>query len=339
MAGKKAIAYPIKLKFVTRMPYFFNGAKDKYDLHKDEIDNILHLLEGEYQVGYVKRKRKFPHGINANSLNEAIREKLKLIPGIEGETNVVFGSFLPPVSGKGEFDFSRYDKLTNFYRLWNYCYGTNAARNGQEIFDQYVRSPKTKQDWEMFIEVQRPKKYEEELVVPSDVFNIIGEIQFGNWAMVYKDMFRLVSAINKKAEIGLYIYIVAADNLKKLMSDGVVSLNDAYRRFKENIENHNITKPVMIVPLDLGFNVNEYDFSSAEAGYEYVCEQIRKLEEIILKNKIKLKQCQNALKERKNETEKIKKKISKINNENKKYGDELLALKNSYKNQEEIEEE
>lgn len=133
--------------------------------------------------------------------------------------------------------------------------------------------------------------------------------------MVYKDMFRLVSAINKQAEIGLYIYIVAADNLKKLMSDGVVSLNDAYRRFKENIENHNITKPVMIVPLDLDFDVNEYDFSSAEAGYEYVCEQIRKLEEKILKNKIKLKQCQNTLKERKNETEKIKKRISKIKNE------------------------
>ena len=52
MAGKKTIAYPIELKFVTRTPYFFNGAKDKYDLHKDEIDNILHLLEGEYQVGY-----------------------------------------------------------------------------------------------------------------------------------------------------------------------------------------------------------------------------------------------------------------------------------------------
>ena len=46
MAGKKTIAYPIELKFVTRTPYFFNGAKDKYDLHKDEIDNILHLLEG-----------------------------------------------------------------------------------------------------------------------------------------------------------------------------------------------------------------------------------------------------------------------------------------------------
>ena len=167
----------------------------------------------------------------------------------------------------------------------------------------------------MFIEVQHPKKYEEELEMPSDIFNIIGEIQFGNWAMVYKDMFRLVSAINKQAEIGLYIYIVAADNLKKLMSDGVVSLNDAYRRFKENIENHNITKPVMIVPLDLDFNVNEYDFSSAEAGYEHVCEQIRKLEDKISKNKIKLKQLKGMQKETKSEVEKTKKNILKIKNE------------------------
>ena len=86
-------------------------------------------------------------------------------------------------------------------------------------------------------------------------------------------------------------------------------------------------------------NVNEYDFSSAEAGYEHVCEQIRKLEDKISKNKIKLKQLKGMQKETKSEVEKTKKNILKIKNENKKCEDELLKLKNLYRNQEEIEEE
>ena len=103
-----------------------------------------------------------------------------------------------------------------------------------------------------------------------NTFNILGEIQFGNWAMVYKDMFRLVSAINKNAQIDLYIYIAATDNLKKIISDGVVGVNAARERFQENIDNHNINKPVMIVPLDIDFDLDTYDFSEAEKGYDEI---------------------------------------------------------------------
>lgn len=69
------------------------------------MNQLLNALKGLFHVGYVRRQKKYIHGISANSLNEAIREKLKGIPGIEGETNVVFGTFLPPVKGKGELIF------------------------------------------------------------------------------------------------------------------------------------------------------------------------------------------------------------------------------------------
>ena len=59
MAGKKTIAYPIELKFVTRTPYFFNGAKVKYHLHKDEIDNILHFFNLTYNYSIIQQNKKY----------------------------------------------------------------------------------------------------------------------------------------------------------------------------------------------------------------------------------------------------------------------------------------
>lgn len=339
MSGKKKIVYPIDLEFNIGAPLFFNNAKDKYIIHKELIDKLLGALKGSFRVGYVKRDRNFVHGINAHSLNEAIREKLKDIDEIQGETDVVFGSFLPPIHTKGEFDFSIYDKESNFYNFWNYCFGKAGVRDGETIVDYYIRDEKTKEEWAVFLETQMPKK-SEDLVVPSDVFNVLGEIQFGNWAMVYKDMFRLVSAINKKAKIDLYMYVAASGKLKKLMSDGVVGFEDACKRFEENVENHNINKPVMIIPLDVAFDIDTYDFSVAEQGYESICEEIAFIEKKIEKKKKDIKRLLAEKKIQKGEElkktgQKLKRaKAAKIMLES-----NLSDLKNKYKEQEEFEDE
>lgn len=344
MSGKKKISYPIDLEFKVGKPIFFGGAEDKYTIHKREIDKIIELMNGIFRVGYVKRDRNYCHGINAHSLNEAVRERLKQVDGIEGETDVVFGSFLPPIHTKGEFDFSIYDKDTNFYNLWNHCYGKEAVRNGDEIIEYCIRDDKTSNEWLAFIEKQKPKKYEENLEIPSDadVFNIIGEIQFGNWAMVYKDMFRLVSAINKKAKIDLYVYVAADGNLKKLMSDGVVGFEDACKRFKENVENHNINKPVMILPLDVAFDLDTFDFSVAEEGYISICDEISKIEKKIdtCKKEIKKEQLKKReCKETANELKKIKDKINRLKKKKQTQEQRLAEVKNMYKSQNEFDEE
>ena len=168
--------------------------------------------------------------------------------------------------------------------------------------------------------------------MPDNIFNVIGEIQFGNWAMVYKDMFRLVSAINKRARIDLYVYVVATGNLLKLMSDGVVSLEDACNRFRENVENHNINRPVMIIPLDLGLEIEEFDFSEAEEGYESVCSQIDFLEKRISKKKQEISKLKS---DNKNLTgvalEKNKKKIVRAQRAKSKAEEDLAVIKNIYK--------
>lgn len=340
MSGKRKIAYPIDLKFTVGEPQYYNSAEDKYKLHKDIIDKIIDSLKGEFHIGYVRRDKKFVHGINAHSLNEAIRDKLSALSDIEGETNVVFGSFLPPIMSKGEFDFAVYDKVSNFYNFWNHCYGKNAVRDGDRFVDYYIRDEKTKTEWEVFIETCKPKQYEEDLVVPDSVFNIIGEIQFGNWAMVYKDMFRLVSAINKRAKIDLYIYVTASGNLKQLMSDGVVGFEDACKRFEENVENHNINKPVIILPLDIDFELESYDFSEAERGYIQICSELDELEKKLAQLKEKLKELKREKKETKSKEKQsaLKNAIECDTQERKQLEQEIKDLKNKYKEMEEFDD-
>jgi len=337
MSGQKKIVYPITFNFTVGNPVFFNNAEDKYELHKDVIDDIIKALDGEFTVGYLTRKKKFIHGINAQSLNEAIRKKLELIPGIQGETDVVFGSFLPTKKMKGEFDFCIYDQESNFYNLWNHCYGkTGAVNNGDDVVDYYIKQSKCEAEWDRFLDERKPQKYVEDLVIPSKAFNLIGEIQFGNWAMVYKDMFRLVSAINKKAKIDLYIYVAANGNLLKLMSDNIVVFKDVCKRFRENVENHNINKPVMILPLDVDFEVNEYNFSEAEDGLKSVSLEIEKCEKKINQYKTRLNLLRAEKKGLKGQLlEKKKKQINSANIKKKEFEQQLENLLNKYKEVEE----
>ena len=99
MSGKKKIAYPIELPFTIQEPILLNNAIDKYQLHKELIDQLLNALKGSFHVGYVRRQKKYIHGISANSLNEAIREKLKGIPGIEGVIlSILVDTFISKIS-------------------------------------------------------------------------------------------------------------------------------------------------------------------------------------------------------------------------------------------------
>lgn len=155
----------------------------------------------------------------------------------------------------------------------------------------------------------------------------------------HKDMFRLVSAINKNAQIDLYIYIAATDNLKKIISDGVVGVNAARERFQENIDNHNINKPVMIVPLDIDFDLDTYDFSEAEKGYDEISREIQELEQKISWNKKKITVLNDKKKNADSEKAKIiKEEIKDLRNEKKHNQQELDELKNLYKISDEIEE-
>ena len=50
MSGKKKIAYPIELPFTIQEPILLNNAIDKYQLHKELIDQLLNALKGSFRI-------------------------------------------------------------------------------------------------------------------------------------------------------------------------------------------------------------------------------------------------------------------------------------------------
>ena len=55
---------------------------------------------------------------------------------------------------------------------------------------------------------------------------VVGELQFGNWALIYKDLFRLLAADNDPG-IDFYIYVAADEKLSSFLSRNTVSFKQA----------------------------------------------------------------------------------------------------------------
>ena len=262
----------------------FCRGKEVFDEHPTFKKKFLNSLNTDIVVGLTERniKGKSSIGVNANSINNSVRNCLKSIDNIEFETSVYYGTFLSQ-NVKSDFDFSIIDKESNYYNLWNYCYGLEARVKGEEIFKQLIISNNKLDDWNSYMSKfdNDDYKYKRDLIVPDYTFNVIGEIQLGNWAMIYKDMFRLVTAINKRAKIDLYIYICANESLSDVISDGTVTYKKAVDKFKENVDNHNINKPVIIVPLDINLSVSEEKRANQILVYRNLVDKVKEYNKVI----------------------------------------------------------
>jgi hypothetical protein len=77
---------------------------------------------------------------------------------------------------------------------------------------------------------------------------IVGEIQFGNWALAYRDFFKVLKA-NVQNSIDCLIYIVPTGNLEKSLSDGIVTFDKTLRIIKDFEKVINV--PVWLVGIDI----------------------------------------------------------------------------------------
>ena len=76
---------------------------------------------------------------------------------------------------------------------------------------------------------------------------IVGEIQFGNWALVYRDFFKVLKA-DVQNSVDCLIYIVPTGELEKLLSEGIVTFD----KTKKIIEEFSkvLTVPIWLIGLD-----------------------------------------------------------------------------------------
>ena len=312
----------------------FCRGKEVFDEHSDFKKKFLDSLNADVAVGLTERKIKGKSllGVNANSINDAVRNCLKSVDNIEFETSVYYGTFLSQ-NIKSDFDFSIVDKKSNYYNLWNYCYGLEARVKGEEIFEQLIINNNKLDDWNSYMSKfdNDDYKYKRDLIIPDYTFNVIGEIQLGNWAMIYKDMFRLVTAINKRAKIDLYIYICANESISDLISAGTVTYKKAVDKFKENVDNHNINKPVIIIPLDIKMHMTDEKRDNQIQNYRNLIDKVEnynkdikklyELEKELNNNDADIKKIKSKIKYRKRNMSKLYSKINKegviINDETK----------------------
>ena len=77
---------------------------------------------------------------------------------------------------------------------------------------------------------------------------IVGEIQFGNWALAYRDFFKVLKA-DVKNSVDWLIYIVPTGNLEKMLSDGIVTF-DKTKKIMEEFSKV-ISVPVWLIGIDV----------------------------------------------------------------------------------------
>lgn len=155
-----------------------NSVKIEKDI-QDYLNNIKDCLHNKnylIQLSIAKKKEGNTQRITANSLNDEIRDKIKVL-----WKDVLFEAI--------------YDNEEN----------------------KFIGAKSAKQGFDFVLSTRNGKiKY------------IIGEIQFGNWALLYYDLLKIIltNLIMKenKTKVSLFIYILATGKLTKRLSDGIVTI-------------------------------------------------------------------------------------------------------------------
>lgn len=216
--------------FISRESFFNNG---KIILHSfsDIEKEFRTAFSKTCSVSTVTRRSKGKDaylGIEADSLNRALRDCIKDIPEINKETHVENGIFFH--STKEGFDFSIYDRQYNIHRLYNYYLGTIGILHGDEkIINLYKKMNYKKKEWRNTIsELQGSNPSNTDLITEKTQLTIAGEFQFGNWALVYRDLFRLLKA-DINPGVDFYIYVTATGRLSQSISDQTVSYDSALK--------------------------------------------------------------------------------------------------------------
>lgn len=226
----------MRTQFCISEECFFNNGRVLLKSMPEVEEKIRRALskEGEIEITerFPKNKPSY-NGIKADSLNKALRKNLKE-ENINGETHVENGVFFHKT--KEGFDFSIYDNDYNESRLYNYYQGSIGILNGDEkIIDVYKKVGYKKKEWKGKIAaMQEVVASNSDIIREKEILTVAGEIQFGNWALIYRDLFRLLNA-DANPGIDFYIYISADDKLSKLLSSNTVSFKNANTVIAENL--------------------------------------------------------------------------------------------------------
>lgn len=247
--------------------YFHHHANKVLKNHVEVFGGLKDCFTSNIQIKTMIRNKKnqaskakeYYKGIEAKDLNIRLRELLKndSTNDIKFEVNEDRGVFYfsAEKGSIGGFDFAIINHLKNITSLRNLCFGELHYENGKKKWDDFLKNnPEL---------IKIAEKLQNTSLKGIDIHYkysdehpplVLGEIQFGNWALAYRDFFKVLKA-NVQNSIDCLVYVVPTGNLESLLSDGIVT----YDKTLEILQSFEkvISVPVWVIGLDIDISMHQ----------------------------------------------------------------------------------
>lgn len=230
--------------------HLHHHARALLDQNPTLIDLLTDCVTGHRDVACTVRKAKRREylGVTADSLNASLKASFHGTGLWSFEATVrdqvIFDSRDLGARVEG-FDFARYDERSNLVRLWNACFGRRALHDGQQLWERVTAN---RTDYAPLVrDILDSGTPGQDLALDPASPTILGEIQFGNWALAYRDLMKLLAA-RAQLEVDLFVYVVADGNLADMISSGTVN----YDKFTAILHEFGdvVTVPTWVVGID-----------------------------------------------------------------------------------------
>lgn len=240
--------------------YFHHHAFEILNTHRTVKRNLEKSLNSD--IGIIPRIKKSgqknSRAIEATNLNKEIRKLLNKYPNneIKFEVNEDKGVFYfkAEKSSIGGFDFAILNQYKNINALRNLCFGEIHFHEGEKKWESFlIKNPELREISKKLKQIENIGQNTniEESISTEITPIIVGEIQFGNWALAYRDFFKVLKA-NVQNSVDCLIYIVPTGQLEEMLSDGIVTFDNAKKIILDFAKV--ISVPIWLVGIDFENN-------------------------------------------------------------------------------------
>jgi hypothetical protein len=238
--------------------YFHHHAFEILNTHKILKQKIESVLNQNIQISprFKNTKGTESKAIKAEDLNKEIRNLLKSSSNVNLKFEVIEERgvfyFSSENNAIGGFDFAFINHKKNIYSLRNLCFGELKYHDGEARWNQFLSKNLDLKDLvdSVLTNDQKGKDLQYEKS-ENDHPLFVGEIQFGNWALAYRDFFKVLKA-NVQNSIDCLIYVVPTGNLESMLSDGIVTYDKTVKILEEFAKV--VSVPVWLIGIEITIN-------------------------------------------------------------------------------------